>query len=186
MLLHRLEFGSLQQFGVAQCFPLDEAAEPIGAPVDRLDPEGGQPSGGQFAGPIRHRGVEPRHCLSRHVLRSPEPVPRAELQPWQTTFRRRWNFRSELAALCGRRCERLDLSIAGYCQLDAEEAKLPRAPPSHQYTSAHEGNTDRIAPSEEGAIAGGPVLNGQETITAELEVVVDRSVGGEELPRMVG
>ena len=68
---------------------------------------------------------------------------------------------------------------AGYCQVSAEEAKLPQAQPSRQYTLAHEGNTSRIAPGEEGAITGGPVLTGRETMTAELEVVVDRSVSGE-------
>ena len=55
-----------------------------------------------------------------------------------------------------------------------------------QYTSAHEGNTSRIAPGEEGAITSSAVLTGRETMTAELEVVVDRSVGGEELLRMPG
>ena len=73
-----------------------------------------------------------------------------------------------------------------YCQLGAEEAKLPRAQPSREYTSAHEGNTSRIAPGEEGAIAGGPVLTGRETMTAELEVVVDRSVNREKLLRVPG
>jgi hypothetical protein len=69
----------------------------------------------------------------------------------------------------------------GYCQLGVEEAKLPWAQPSGQYISAHEGNTGRIAPGEEGAIASNSVLTGRETMTAELEVVVDRSVGGEKL-----
>jgi hypothetical protein len=73
-----------------------------------------------------------------------------------------------------------------FCQLDAEEAKLPRAQPSRQYTSAHEDNTSRIAPGKEGAITGGPVLTGRETMTAELEVVVDPSVSGEELLCMPG
>ena len=74
----------------------------------------------------------------------------------------------------------------GYCQLGAKEAKLPRAQPSRQYTSAHEGNTSRIAPGEEGAITSSSVLTGRETMTAELEMIVDRSVGGEELLRMPG
>jgi hypothetical protein len=74
--------------------------------------------------------------------------------------------------------------LPGYCQLGAEESKLPRAWPSRQYTSAHEGNTSRIAPSEEGAITGGLVLTGRETVTAELEVVVDWSVRGEKLLRI--
>ena len=68
-----------------------------------------------------------------------------------------------------------------YCQHGAEGAQMPRAQASREYTSAHEGNTGRIAPGEEGAIAGGPVLTGREAMTAELEVVVDRSVSGEEL-----
>jgi hypothetical protein len=76
--------------------------------------------------------------------------------------------------------------LAWYCQLGAEEAKLPRAQPSREYTSAHEGNTSRIAPGEEGAITSSSVLTGREAMTAELEVVVDRSVSGEELLRMPG
>jgi hypothetical protein len=76
--------------------------------------------------------------------------------------------------------------ISGYCQLGAEEAKLPRAQPSREYTSAHEGNTSRIAPGEEGAITSSSVLTGGETMTAELEVIVDPSVGGEELLCMPG
>ena len=74
--------------------------------------------------------------------------------------------------------------MCGYCQLGAEEAKLPRAQPSRQYTSAHGGNTSRIAPGEEGVITSSSVLTGRETMTAELEVVGDRSVGGEELLRV--
>jgi NAD(P)-dependent dehydrogenase (short-subunit alcohol dehydrogenase family) len=73
---------------------------------------------------------------------------------------------------------------AGYCQLGAEETKLPRAQPSREYTSTHEGNTSRIAPGEEGAITSSSVLTGRETMTVELEVVVDRGVNGEELLRM--
>ena len=68
-----------------------------------------------------------------------------------------------------------------YCQLGADEAELPRAQPSREYTSVHEGNTGRIAPGEEGAIASSPVLTGRETMTAELEVIVDRSVNREKL-----
>ena len=71
-----------------------------------------------------------------------------------------------------------------YCQLGAEKAKLPRAQLSREYTSAHEGNTSRIAPGEEGAVTSSSVLTGRETMTAELEVIVDRSVSGEELLRM--
>ena len=48
-------------------------------------------------------------------------------------------------------------------------------------TSAYQGNTGRIAPGSEGAIAGSSVLTGGKTMTAELEVVVDRSVSGEKL-----
>jgi hypothetical protein len=74
----------------------------------------------------------------------------------------------------------------GYCQLGAEEAKLPRAQPSREYTSAYECNTGRIAPGEEGAIASSSVLTGRETMTAELEVIVDRSVNREKLLRLLG
>ncbi len=81
---------------------------------------------------------------------------------------------------------RQEASLEGYCQLGAEEGKLPRAQPSREDTSAHEGNAGRIAPGEEGAIAGGPVLTGRETMTAELEVIVDRAMRGEELLRMLG
>ena len=73
-----------------------------------------------------------------------------------------------------------------FCQLGAEVAKRPQVQPSSQSKSAHEGNTGRIAPGEEGAIKSSSVLTGRETMTAELEVVVDRSVGGEELLRMPG
>jgi hypothetical protein len=76
--------------------------------------------------------------------------------------------------------------LQGYCQLGAEEAKLPRAQPSREYTSAHEGNTSRIAPGEEGAITSSSVLTGREAMTAELEVVVDPSVGGEKLLGLPG
>jgi hypothetical protein len=80
----------------------------------------------------------------------------------------------------------IEPDVRRYCQLGAEEAKLPRAQPSREYTSAHEGNTSRIAPGEEGAITSSSVLTGGKTVTAELEVVVDRSVSGEELLRMPG
>ena len=56
----------------------------------------------------------------------------------------------------------------GYCQLGAGEAKLPRAQPCREYTSAHEGNTSRIAPGEEGVLTRNSVLTGRETLTAEL------------------
>jgi hypothetical protein len=51
---------------------------------------------------------------------------------------------------------------------------------------ACERDTGRIAPRIESALAGGAVLTGGEAMTAELEVVVDRSVGGEELLRLPG
>lgn len=69
----------------------------------------------------------------------------------------------------------------GHCQLGAEEAKLPRAQPSRQSTSAHEGSPGRIAPGGEGVITRSTMLTGGKTVTAELEVVVDRSVSGEKL-----
>ena len=76
-------------------------------------------------------------------------------------------------------CVRWYLAYSRDCQLGAEEAKLPWAQPSREYMSAHESNTSRIAPGEEGAIAGGPVLTGREAVTAEVEVVVDRAVNRE-------
>jgi hypothetical protein len=66
-------------------------------------------------------------------------------------------------------------------QLGAEEAKLPRAQPSRQSTSAHKGSPGRIAPGGESVITRSPILTGGKTVTAELEVVVDRSVNGEKL-----
>jgi hypothetical protein len=61
-----------------------------------------------------------------------------------------------------------------------------QASPSRQPKSAYQGNTGRIAPRSEGAIAGSPVLTGGKTVTAELEVIVDRSVSGEELLGLPG
>jgi hypothetical protein len=69
----------------------------------------------------------------------------------------------------------------GYCQLGAKSAQLVQTYPSRQPKSAYQGNTGHIAPGIEGAIAGGSVLTCGKAMTAELEVVVDRSVGGEEL-----
>jgi hypothetical protein len=68
-----------------------------------------------------------------------------------------------------------------YCQLDARSAQLPQVLPSSQSRSAYEGSPGRIAPGIESALAGRPILTGGKTVTAELEVVVDRSVNGEEL-----
>jgi hypothetical protein len=78
------------------------------------------------------------------------------------------------------------LPFCGYCQLGAEEAKLPRAQPSRQHTSAHEGSTSRIAPRGKGAVPGSAILTGGNAMAAELEVVVDRSVRGEEPLRTPG
>jgi hypothetical protein len=64
-----------------------------------------------------------------------------------------------------------------YCQLGAEEAKLPRAQPSREYTSTHEGSTGGIAPSGEGLITRSPVLIGRQAMTAELAMVGDRAMG---------
>jgi hypothetical protein len=58
---------------------------------------------------------------------------------------------------------------------------LPQVQPSSQSKSAYEGSTSRIAPGIESAIARSVVLTGGKTVTAELEVVVDRSVSGEKL-----
>ena len=71
-------------------------------------------------------------------------------------------------------CVRWYLAYSRDCQLGAEEAKLPWAQPSREYMSAHESN--------KGAITSNSVLTGRET----MEVVVDRSVSGEELLRMPG
>jgi hypothetical protein len=68
-----------------------------------------------------------------------------------------------------------------YCQLGAQEAKLPREQPSRQYTLAHEGSPGRIAPGGEGVITRSPIFTGGKTVAAELEVIVDRSVNGEKL-----
>ena len=42
-------------------------------------------------------------------------------------------------------------------------------------------NRSNLAPAAEGGVAGGTVLVGIETMAAELEVVVDAGVGGQEL-----
>src|SRR3954447_6263060 len=73
-----------------------------------------------------------------------------------------------------------------HCQLGAEEAKLPRVQPPREYTSAHEGSPGRIAPGSEGALAGGAALAGGKTMAAELELIVDRSMGGENLLGVAG
>ncbi len=51
---------------------------------------------------------------------------------------------------------------------------------------AYERGTRNSTPSGKGAIASSAVLTGAEAMAAELEVVVDRSVGGEELLRVPG
>ena len=48
------------------------------------------------------------------------------------------------------------------------------------------GSTHDLAPRSKGAIPRSPILTGGKTMTAELEVVVDRSVDGEKLLRMPG
>jgi hypothetical protein len=58
--------------------------------------------------------------------------------------------------------------------------------PSSQSRSAYEGSPGRIAPGNESAIAGHAILTDGKTVTAELEVVVDRSVNREKLLRMPG
>jgi hypothetical protein len=70
------------------------------------------------------------------------------------------------------------------CQLEAGETKLPLAQLSCQPTLSCEGSSCRIAPGSECAIAGSAVLIGGETMTAELEVVMDRAVRGEKLLRV--
>jgi hypothetical protein len=74
----------------------------------------------------------------------------------------------------------------GYCQVDAEWTKLAWTQLSGRPGLLDEGTTGRIAPGEEGAITSSSVLTGRETMTVELEVVVDRGVSGEELLRMSG
>ncbi len=69
----------------------------------------------------------------------------------------------------------------GYCQLHARSAPLPQVLPSSQPKSDYEGSPGRIAPSAKGTITSHAILTGGKTVTAELEVVVDRSVNGEEV-----
>ena len=68
-----------------------------------------------------------------------------------------------------------------YCQVDAEWTKLARTKPSGRPELLDEGNTNRIAPSGEGMIAGSSVFNCREAMAAELEVVVDWGMSSEEL-----
>jgi hypothetical protein len=70
------------------------------------------------------------------------------------------------------------------CQLGAKSAERRRAQPLSPYISAYEDRTGRIAPDSEGAIAGNSVRTGRQTVTVELEVVVDRGVGGEKQLRL--
>jgi hypothetical protein len=70
----------------------------------------------------------------------------------------------------------------GYCQLDAKETTLPR----DLSRLAYERGTSSIPPSGKGAITSSAVPIGGEAMAAELEVVVDRSVSGEELLRLPG
>ncbi len=65
------------------------------------------------------------------------------------------------------------------CQLEAEETKLPLAQLSCELTLSCEGSSCRIAPGGGCTIAGSAVLTGGETMTAELEVVMDRAVRAE-------
>jgi hypothetical protein len=75
-----------------------------------------------------------------------------------------------------------DAHAARYCQLDVRSAQLPQVQqPSSSSKSAYEGSTGRIAPGYEGAIAGHAILPGGKTVTAELKVIVDRSVTGKKL-----
>lgn len=71
----------------------------------------------------------------------------------------RWSFRSERNERDG--FNPAILGKARYCHLGDGEAKLPREKPSREYTSAHEGNTSRIAPGEVGAITSSSVLTGR-------------------------
>ena len=68
-----------------------------------------------------------------------------------------------------------------YCQLGAKSAQLvqscPQASPDQPTRAAPVASRQEI----ESAIAGHAILTGGKTVTAELEVVVDRSVSGEEL-----
>jgi hypothetical protein len=75
---------------------------------------------------------------------------------------------------------------AWHCQLGAKEAKLPWAQPSSQFTSAYECNAGHIAPRAEGMLTRSPVLTGGKAMTAELEVVVDQTVGEKKLLGMPG
>ena len=69
----------------------------------------------------------------------------------------------------------------GYCQLDARSAQLPQVLPSSQSRAAYEDRPGRIAPGIESALTGHAILTGGKAVTAELEMAVDRSMGGEKL-----
>ena len=70
----------------------------------------------------------------------------------------------------------------GTSQLSGEATTSP----SGRSTSAYQGSTRDLTPRSKGAIPRSPILTGGKTMTAELEVVVDRSVDGEKLLRMPG
>jgi hypothetical protein len=57
------------------------------------------------------------------------------------------------------------------------DRQVVAAHPPSQFKSTHEANTSRIAPGIKGVIAGSAILTDGKTMTAELEVVVDRAVG---------
>ncbi len=56
---------------------------------------------------------------------------------------------------------------------------LAWAEPPSRFKLLHEGSTGRIAPSGEGVLTRSSVLIGRQMMTAELEVVVDQGVSGE-------
>ena len=104
---------------------------------------------------------------AQHAARQSPPAgrPREQMDFPMTRTRPRWSL-SPSSAGCGR-----------YCQLNGEETTSSSG--SSRLACKH--GTSDITPSGEGAIAGSAVLAGRQTMTAELEVVVDRSVSGEKL-----
>jgi len=66
--------------------------------------------------------------------------------------------------------------LEGRCQVEERIAGCPERAPS----SRTRGNAGEIAPSAKGGVARGTVLGGGEAVKAELKVIVDPAMGGEE------
>ena len=69
------------------------------------------------------------------------------------------------------------INLDGVVRLRARDRRLPEATSSSRRGS----NLGEIAPATKGAIVSGKVLGGSEVVTAELEVVVDPAVSGQEV-----